>query len=78
MKQEIPRLVEPHQLTNKRTVKLSPVSSVDLLVETSAPVPEAVSVVTLAATPAPLVAKSMSQTFVPSSNPRYAKFWQVC
>lgn len=58
-------------------MKPNPVSSVDLLVETSALVPEAVSVVASVATPVLLVAKSMSQTFVSSPNPRFAKVWQA-
>lgn len=70
-----------HELTISRTVKLNPVSSVDLLVEISAPVPEAVSVVvsavTPAATPAAPVVRFMSQTFVPPLTPRDAKSRQV-
>lgn len=58
-------------------MKLNPVSSVDLPVETSAPVPEAVSVVASAVTPALPVVRFMSQTFVPSLHPCDAKSRQV-
>jgi hypothetical protein len=63
-------------------VKLNPVSSVDLLVETSAPVPEVVSEVVLevvsVATLVLLAARFMFQTFVPSLTPDMLRFGRLC